>query len=464
MNLLALAERIAPTRTRWTHPAAMATTLSDGRWETAPHLDLLSQAIADCHQQRDGRLLVHMPPRHGKTLLTSQWAPAWVLDRDPTARIILTSYTLELARSNSRAARNITLGKTTLADDSTAAHRWHTTAGGGVYAVGVGGSITGFGGDLIIIDDPVKSREDAESTTQRARVWEWYRDTLYTRLEPGASLVVVATRWHRDDLPGRIQQHARKTGEAWRVINLPALALPGDELGREPGMPLWPERYDAADLDRIRQTLGPHGWASLYQQSPIVREGAGYWSGTDIDRARDLAPDTIPTFTRLVISVDPAATSKPGADETGIVITARDQAGHGAILEDLSGVMPPETWGRTAVEAHTRWRADSIVAESNQGGEMVRTVIHSAARAMRVPPPPVRLVHARRGKALRAEPVAQQFRLGQVWMLDSMPELTDQMLTWSPESKDSPDRLDAMVHGLTDVLGLASGGGEVWSW
>lgn len=473
MSLLALAERIAPRRRRhtWPDPAAMAREVSAGRWQPAPHLDLLAQAIAATHAEPDGRLLVHMPPRHGKTLLTGQWAPAWALSQNPELRVILASYTLELARDNSVGTRSIVRelmateqAGVALAADSTAAHRWHTADGGGVYAVGLGGSITGFGGDIIIVDDPVKSREDAESPTFRARAWDWYRDTLYTRLEPGASLIVVATRWHPDDLPGRILKHAATTGETWRVINLPALADAGDPLGRAPGDPLWPERYDVPALERIRATLGPRGWASLYQQQPIATAGGAYWTAELVEQAQAAAPDELPTFARLVVSVDPPASSEPGADEAGIVVCGceRPPLRRGAVLEDLSGVMDPEAWGKAAVEAFVRWRADTVVAEKNQGGEMVRAVIHAAARKMGVPRPPVRLVHARRGKALRAEPVAQQFRQGNVWMRGSLPRLADQMLSWTPESTDSPDRLDAMVHGLTHVMRL-DGGGETWT-
>ena len=190
--------------------------------------------------------------------------------------------------------------------------------GGGLKAVGVGAGITGFGANLIIIDDPVKNREQANSLTYRDKVWNWYNNDLYTRLEPDGEVVLIQTRWHEDDLAGRLLRQAAEGGEQWEVVDLPALAEDGemrgrgeeekrresaevifesdeidskvseqisplplipsspllfDPLGRPPGDALWPERFPVAELERTREQIGSWSFASLYQQRPSPAEG-----------------------------------------------------------------------------------------------------------------------------------------------------------------------------------------------
>lgn len=452
----------------WPTPADLAEDLGAPFWWRAPHLELLSDAITECAETPDGRLMVHMPPRHGKTELTSVWTPPWYLHRyRGRRRVILASYTMDLARENARKVRNRVrdnrhrLEGLELAEDSQAAGSWHTTAAGGLQAVGVGGSITGFGGDLIIVDDPVKDRAAAESKVIRDAAWDWYTDTLYTRLEPGGSLVVVATRWHIDDLPGRILKHARTTGERWRVINLPALALglgqERDELGREEGEALWPARYPRERLEVIRATEGPYGWASLYQQTPIPRDVGAYWTDAMIRAAQAAAPRTAagelaPDFRRVVVSVDPNTEGE--ADEAGVIVAGLGRDQRAGILEDRSGRVEPIEWGRRAVRAYHEWGADAVVYEKNQGGKMVQSVIREAARDLGLPVPPMRPVWASHGKSARAEPVSVVYANGRVWHAAPFPELSAELTSWTPSSRDSPNRLDALVWAVAHLLRL----------
>ena len=158
---------------------------------------------------------------------------------------------------------------------SSAANRWdiqgHT---GGMVTAGVGGPITGKGADILIIDDPVKNAEEANSQTYRDKTWEWYQSTAYTRLEPNGSIILIMTRWHEDDLAGRIlHQIDQDKGEQWEIINLPAIAEDHDILGRNIGEPLWPGRYDLNELERIKYTTGSYWWSALYQQRPQPPEG-----------------------------------------------------------------------------------------------------------------------------------------------------------------------------------------------
>src|SRR6185369_2890471 len=200
--------------------------------------------------------------------------PVYRLRLDPALRVVVGAYNATLASKFSRKARRIALAAgVALSDERTAVEDLETTAGGGMRAVGVGGGITGQGGDLIVIDDPVKSREEAESEVYREKVWSWYTDDLYTRLEPGGAMILIMTRWHMDDLAGRIL--ASEGAAKWTVVNLPALAVENDALGRAMGEALCPERYDEAALEAIKSEGGmsAYSFAALYQQDPRPRDG-----------------------------------------------------------------------------------------------------------------------------------------------------------------------------------------------
>jgi predicted phage terminase large subunit-like protein len=297
-----------------------------------------------------GRLLIMMPPRHGKSELVSRHFPAWVLGRNPDVRVVLTSYGADLAVRNSRALRDQVSGMkfvnvfgergtpppaptqmgtfgegrivVELSSDSRNVQAWDLAAParGGVVATGVGGALTGMGANLLIVDDPVKNREEAESEEARRRVWEWWTSTAYTRLEEGGAVVGMLTRWHTDDWAGRLLAAAAHEAGAdqWEVVCFPAIAegisqdrqdeedgqdktwseergegihrirqdeedgqdktfLMGksdggrDVLGRRAGEALWPEKYNVEDLERIKANVGAYDWEALYQQSPYSR-------------------------------------------------------------------------------------------------------------------------------------------------------------------------------------------------
>lgn len=201
-----------------------------------------------------------MPPRHGKTS-TVLYSIGWLLANDPTKTHAFATYAQHLANSKSRTARRIAVeAGVQLASDSKSVSEWRTTREGGLLATGVGGPLTGQGIDgLGVIDDPFKNRLEASSSLTRRRIWEWFTDVFYTRLEPGASAIVIATRWHPDDLSGRL------INDGWEYINMPALS--------DDGEPLWAERFSAQRLDAIKRQVGEYTWASLYQGQPIPRGG-----------------------------------------------------------------------------------------------------------------------------------------------------------------------------------------------
>lgn len=216
------------------------------------------------------RLMIFMPPRHGKSELASKRFPAWALGRNPRRQIIAASYNSDLANDFGRSVRNIVdepeftqvFPGVALAQDSQAANRFNTSHGGSYIAAGVGTAVTGRGADIGLIDDPFKDREEADSERRRDIVWDWYRSTFYTRLMPGAAIVLIQTRWHEDDLAGRLLEH--DAGQ-WEVLDLPAISRDGEAL--------WPEWYPLETLQRIKDTIGPREWSALYQQQPQPDEG-----------------------------------------------------------------------------------------------------------------------------------------------------------------------------------------------
>lgn len=233
------------------------------------HLQTLIADLEKVEATPGDRVIYVFPPRHGKTTTASECFPVWCLKRHPEWRIIGASYAQSLANRISRRARKIAVDELDLSGERGAVQEWETAAGGGYRAVGVGAGITGHGGDLEIIDDPVKNRQQADSEVYREMVWEWWKEDLSTRLEPGGRVVLIQTRWHSDDLAGRILADDPK---GWRVVHFPAIANGTD--WRAVGEALWPERYDVKALERIKRTLGPRGFSALYQGSPIPEEGA----------------------------------------------------------------------------------------------------------------------------------------------------------------------------------------------
>lgn len=216
--------------------------------------------------------MIAMPPRHGKSELASRRFPSFAMGLHPDKQIIAASYSSDLASDFGREVRNIVdspeFGKlfpVTLAQDSKAANRWHTSEGGMYVAAGVGTAITGRGADILLIDDPFKDRQEADSELQRQRVWDWYTSTAYTRLMPGGAIVVINTRWHDDDLSGRLLAEQEKGGDKWEVLSLPAINSSGEAL--------WPAWYPLDRLEQIKNVLGARDWNSLYQQNPIPDDG-----------------------------------------------------------------------------------------------------------------------------------------------------------------------------------------------
>lgn len=276
------------------------------------------------------QVMLFMPPRHGKSEMTTVRYPMWRLQRDPSLRIIVGAYNATLAKKFSRKCRKIARAVgVPLSRERTAVDDWETETGGGLRAVGVGGGVTGMGAQLILIDDPVKSRAEAQSETYRDAVYEWYTDDLFTRQEPGCAIILIMTRWHEDDLAGRIL--ASEDGPNWTVISLPAIAEEGDELGRSPGEALCPERYDVAALERLRRVLRG-SFDALFQQRPHPASGDLFKDEWFANRYKHL-----PEMTEVWTCWDTALKDGEQNDETAGVTAGLGVDGHVYLLRAVHG-------------------------------------------------------------------------------------------------------------------------------
>lgn len=261
------------------------------------HHTLIIDRLQRLLHEKDQRVMISLGPRHGKSELVSRQFPCYFLGKNPSAEIIAASYSSGLATMFSRDVQRIMesdqyqeiFPDTIMAGTERAkalesfnARSKRTTdyfeivGGKGKFtSVGVGGAITGKGGDLLLLDDPVKNSEEADSEVYRNKIWDWYNTTFYTRAEKGANILLIMTRWHVDDLAGRLLEEMANGGDQWEVIELPAINLEGsnDYDPREIGEALWPDKYPLERLEIIRKQLGERNWSSLYQSSPIVVGG-----------------------------------------------------------------------------------------------------------------------------------------------------------------------------------------------
>lgn len=317
-------------------------------YRDAPHHRLIARKLEAVERGDITRLMITMPPRHGKSMLASEFFPAWYLGRNPDHYVVSAAYAQELADDFGRKVKNQIEDRAytgifpgvTLAGDSRAAKRFHIQdwqggyehtlkQSGAFYAVGVGGPLTGRGAHLLLIDDPVKNREEAESELIRKKTKDWYTSTAYTRLMPGGRIVIIQTRWHEDDLSGWLL--AEHKHEGWEVLDLPAI----DEQGKA----LWPEQYDIATLERIKLAIGARDWSALYQQKPTPEEG-NYFKA---DWFKPVAKLPDPKTLRVYGGSDYAVT-KDGGDYTVHVVVGVDPEDRIYILDLWRQQASAEKW------------------------------------------------------------------------------------------------------------------------
>ena len=434
-------------------PGALAATI-DPRTIATPALDLIDAALVDATQTPDSRLIITMPPQEGKSTRVSRDYPIWCLQHNPELRIITGSYAQSLANRNGRSVRNAITAHPHLglaiAHDHGAAHEW-TLHGheGGLLSVGRGAGVTGRPADLIIIDDPLKDRQEADSKTIRDTCWDWWTDALASRLAPAASVVLIQTRWHEDDLAGRLL--ASDTG--WRLLNIPAQCEhpETDPLGREAGEYMQSaRRRTQADWERRKTAAGTRGWAALYQGHPAPADG------NIIDRHWWQTWHTPPPLRRIIQSWDMAF---KGSDHSDYVV------GQTWAILGADCYLIDQTRGRwaftdtiTQVRAmRDRWPMTSAtLVEDKANGT---AIIDHLRREI----PGLIPVEPRGGKTARAQAVAPLIEAGNVWLPDTpwARELIEEAAAFPNGSHD--DQVDACTQALawaqlaTQRLGTVTG-------
>jgi predicted phage terminase large subunit-like protein len=432
-------------------PAAFASYVSNGTWQPAPHLEYIIERLRAVAVGESSRLLVFAPPRHGKSELLKHYA-AWFLGRFPDRSVIVASYNDDLAADFGRAVRAIlnAYGKELfgieIAQDSSAANRFQiANHDGGLYAVGVGGSMTGRGADLLIVDDVVKSDVEALSETTQRRHWNWWRSTAMTRLEPGASIVGIGTRWSVDDLLGRLADSG-----SFDVVRLPALAEDDDPLGREPGEALWPDRYPVETLARIRAEQGGFWWAAMYQGTPEPMTGNmfprdSFREFTTTGDSYDLDGKIIPVedCDRFAIA-DTALSDKRTADYTVIGVFALTPDKDLLWLERwrgrYSGPDQVKLMRRVFDEHSPAWIG---VEHATAGLHVVQQLETSL---------PIRHLKPTGSKTARATTAATLMEQGKVWFPKGKPwldELYAELVTF-PHSKHD-DQVDVLSYAARQI-------------
>lgn len=259
------------------NPGGFTWVMNGGEWQYAPHIDCINERLIRVAQKKCPRLIIEMPPRHGKTTFATKHFSAWYLGHFPETEVLLGAYGATLAQKFGGEIRDILASASRsifpwikIKTDSKSKEDWRTVQGGGVFSAGVGGAFTGRGADLFIVEDPIKSPIEAHSKTYRDRVWAWFQAVVETRIHKGASIIVIMTRWHEDDLVGRLR---KEFSDEWEVLSLPALALENDLLGREFGEALWPDMYSREELLARQRRMGSYYFGALYQQNPSSPEG-----------------------------------------------------------------------------------------------------------------------------------------------------------------------------------------------
>lgn len=459
-------------------PAHLAATF-DVKYRTPAHIQVLSQAIRDTvenaqNRQKPARLIVSMPPRAGKSYTTSMWAPVWFLARYPEQNVILASHDANLSVSWGRKCRELyrelyragTINHD-YRNDVSASSEWETTGGGMMLSKGIGGGITGRGAHLLLIDDPIRDFVQAHSSTIRDNHWNWWLSTAQTRIEPHGAAIVVMTRWHEDDLVGRLlSPEFEGDPDEWRVIRIPAIAEPArdgeaaDALNREEGVPLTLASQsetleEAAERwERVKRSVGSYVWAGLYQQRPSEPTGQilrrAWWQYFKTSESDLVLPDGRVVTTdslHLVQSWD--LTFKDADDSDYVVGQVWGMSGPDRFLLDQWRGRADMVETVTQIKRmRDKWPATSAVwVEDTANGPAVIATLKremSGIVARKV----------RGSKVARAYAVQGQIESGHVWL--PSPDQSDWVAEFVEETAAFPngshdDQVDAMTQALVGL-------------
>lgn len=388
------------------------------QWEgysPATHHRLIAKKLEAVERGKIKRLMIFVPPRHGKSQLTSEFFPAWYLGRNPGKYIITSTYSQELAEDFGRKVRNQLQDNLfhqifhdcKLSDDSQSSKRFSTNQRGSYYAVGVGSSITGRGAHLLLIDDPIKNREEADSDTIRRKLKDWYTSTAYTRLMPDGAVILIQTRWHDDDLAGwLLSEHSH---ENWDIVDLPAIDKDNN--------PLWPEHYDLPALENIKRTIGERDWSALYQQKPQTEGGniikEQWWRVWPDDKPLPYCEHIFPSWDTAYSTQDYKDTSYSANTQWGIFWNVKENRHDILLLGGWADRVEYPELRRKAIELTKEKKPDCHLIEKKASGfSLVQDLRRARVDGKRIR---VRTYQPDRDKIARAYAIQEMFYSGQVW-------------------------------------------------
>ena len=334
--------------------------------EIIEHLEMVEQGAIE-------RLMITVPPRHGKSTISSIAFPSWFLGKNPTKDMIAASWGGDLTSGFGSQVRNrmrqpvhtaIFGEEGSLSSDTKARDLWKTNAGGTYRGAGVGGGITGFGAHCFLIDDPVKSREEADSKLIRDKTWAWYKTDCYTRQQKEGSIVVIQTRWHEDDLSGRLLEAELKSeGDKWVQVHFPAIS--------EQGEALWPEFYPIERLEKFRRVMEAGEFESLYQGRPSPEDGNLFTK--EYMRTFNRMPDI--TRMRIYGASDYAVTAE-GGDYTVHMVVGVDEHDDLYVLDLWRKQSNSITWVESLLDLMQKWSPIMWAEESGQIKRALGPIIH----------------------------------------------------------------------------------------
>lgn len=425
----------------------------DKQYQDPPHLQNLINKLEALERGDIKRLMVFMPPRHGKSETISRKFPAWYLGRHPDDNVIMSSYAFTLVRGFSKDVRDAiesrkykTVFNICTADDARQIKDWDIDGyRGGLLAQGVGGAITGYGAHLFIIDDPFKDREEAESQVIREKVWEWYRNVVLTRLEPNARVILVMTRWHKEDLAGKILAE----DPDWEVINYPALALKNDILDRQEGQALWPERYPADVLVKTKNRVGSRAWFALFQGNPQDPESQRFkreW----IQLYSELPPACVRGG-----GIDTATSKQTAADNMALVDVCKAPDKFIYVDDVFCEKLSVKKFAEHVCNQHKIKGYKKIKLESNNAGEAIKQRIDEEALALDMKRhPPIEAVATTTDKVVRASNFEPRIENGTIKFKrgnKKVAELIEHLINFDGKGGDIDDDVDALGFAIEAV-------------
>ena len=407
------------------------------------------ETIEDGSFQASGKkiLILEVPPRHGKSQQATIDFPSWYIGKHPDDEVITSSYNSELAQIFGGKAKDLIesieykgiFPNITLRNDENSKAKWRTEIGGSYSAVGIGGSITGRGAKIFIIDDPLKNSEDARSIVIRNKQWEWFTSVAYTRLEPNGVIILILTRWHLDDLAGKILSHP-ELSKVTQVICFPAVAVT-DEPFRNKGEALWKDKYSLQDLEQIKNAIGPYDWSSLYQQNPILTENQEFKQEWFKYRTRE---EVEKLETRNYLTIDTALSDKESSDYTGITENYVDKENKWNIAAYRMR-FNPATLIDYIFTLHAKRNFEKIGIEKTAFLVGLKPYLDEEMRKRNIFLPIVELSHRNTEKETRIRGLIPRYSSGSVYHLEGeCKDLENELLTFPKSIND--DTMDSEAY------------------